>query len=110
MDAIYGPTIPRLIPIGHLAQDVLKALRPMHEEWGGMELVGTSVYGIRVYTNGSSLVMHNDKPFTHVISSIVFLGAEYDDKDIEWPIQIEDHDGKFHEVNLQPGQVGTILL
>ena len=47
------------------------------------------------------------QPHTHVISSIVFLGAEYDNPDEEWPIQIEDHDGKLHEVNLKPGQVAS---
>lgn len=106
VDAIYGPTQPRLVPTGHMVDDILEALKPYHEDWvDGIELMGTSAYGIRIYTNGSSLVMHNDKPHTHVISSIIFLGAEYDNPDVEWPIQIEDHDGKLHEVNLKPGQM-----
>ena len=36
---------------------VLDEMRPYHEEWGGMELIGTSAYGVRLYRNGSSLVM-----------------------------------------------------
>jgi hypothetical protein len=28
---------------------------------GGIELIPTSAYGVRLYTNGSSMVMHNDK-------------------------------------------------
>jgi hypothetical protein len=106
VDAIYGPNLPRFVAVGHMVSDILKELQPQHEEWaGGIPLRGTSAYGIRIYTNGSSLVMHNDKPHTHVISSIIFLGAEYDDDNVEWPIQIEDHDGVLREVNLKPGEV-----
>ena len=28
---------------------------------GGIELIPTSAYGVRLYRNGSSMVMHNDK-------------------------------------------------
>jgi hypothetical protein len=44
--------------------------------------------------------------FTHVISSIVHVAHEYDNDDEPWPIEIEDHDGNLHAVNLEPGQVG----
>jgi hypothetical protein len=77
-----------------------------HEEWaGGIKLRGTSAYGVRLYKNGSSLVMHYDKVHSHVISSIVHIAHEYDDEDEPWPIQIEDHNGKLHSVNLEPGQM-----
>lgn len=42
---------------------------------------------------------------THVISSIVHVGHEYDDDNRPWPIQIDDHDGNTHSVTLEPGQV-----
>ena len=42
---------------------------------------------------------------THVISSIVHLVHKYANDSEPWPIQIEDHDGRLHEVNLQEGQV-----
>ena len=42
---------------------------------------------------------------THVISSIVHITHEYDNDNEPWPIEIEDHDGKLHAVNLEPGQV-----
>jgi hypothetical protein len=42
---------------------------------------------------------------THVISSIVHIAHEYDNDDEPWPIEIEDHDGALHAVNLQPGQM-----
>jgi hypothetical protein len=40
-----------------------------------------------------------------VISSIVHLVHKYANDSEPWPIQIEDHDGRLHEVNLQEGQV-----
>ncbi len=40
-----------------------------------------------------------------MISSIVHIAHEYDNDDEPWPIEIEDHDGKLHAVNLEPGQV-----
>ena len=40
----------------------------MHEEWaGGMKLKPTSAYGVRLYQNGSSLVMHYDKAILYVL-------------------------------------------
>jgi hypothetical protein len=42
---------------------VNRELVPYHEEWIGndIKLRPTSAYGIRLYLNGSSLVMHYDK-------------------------------------------------
>lgn len=44
---------------------------------GGIKLKPTSAYGVRLYQNGSSLVMHYDKTHTHVISSIIHIGKRY---------------------------------
>jgi hypothetical protein len=55
-----------------------------------------------VYRNGSSLVNHVDRSETHVISAIVHIGHELDEP---WPIQIEDHDGRYHELELEEGQM-----
>ena len=40
-----------------------------------------------------------------MISSIVHIAHEYDDDNEPWPIEIEDHNGVLHAVNLEPGQV-----
>jgi len=48
--------------------------------------------------------------FTHVISSIIHVGHEYDDDDEPWPIEIEDHDGVLHQVYLEAGQVRPGLV
>ena len=44
---------------------ILKQLQPMHEEWGGVQLVPVKAYGLRVYMNGSQLLMHHDKECGH---------------------------------------------
>ena len=48
---------PKFIDIGKLSRDVLLELTEMHEQWGGVEVVGTSAYGVRLYQNESTLVM-----------------------------------------------------
>ncbi|RYG64377.1 hypothetical protein EON64_14125 [archaeon] len=42
---------------------------------------------------------------THVISSIVHVGHDYQGGQDPWPIEIEDHDGRVHSVTLEPGQM-----
>jgi hypothetical protein len=59
---IYGPLPPKFVNIGSLAMEVNADLLSLHEQWaGGIKLRGTSSYGLRLYQNGSSLVMHRDK-------------------------------------------------
>mmetsp|Transcript_14907 Transcript_14907/g.15625 ORF Transcript_14907/g.15625 Transcript_14907/m.15625 type:complete len:330 (+) Transcript_14907:93-1082(+) len=107
VDVIYNRfgLLPKFVNLNGLEHEVHQALLPMHEAWvGGIKLKPTSIYGVRLYQNGSSLTMHHDKVETHVISSILHIAHEYDDENNPWPIEIEDHDGKLHAVNLKPGQ------
>lgn len=61
-DSIYGPNPPKFVDIGPLAVEVMNDLKEVHENWvGGMKLIGTSSYGVRLYRDGASMVMHNDK-------------------------------------------------
>ena len=108
IDVIYHDSDkePKFVDLGPLQHETINDLKGMHEDWwGGGELKATSAYGVRLYLNGSSLVMHNDKVHTHVISSIVHIAHEYDNDDEPWPIQIEDHEGNLHSVNLEPGEM-----
>jgi hypothetical protein len=64
IDAIfYGEQdlLPKFVHIGNLAREAMQELLPLHEEWSGIKLRGTSAYGVRLYQNGSSLAMHTDK-------------------------------------------------
>jgi hypothetical protein len=82
---------------------VLRELKPMHEEWSGIELVGATAYGLRAYRNNSVLFMHTDKMQTHVISCILHVDHSEDSED--WPLLIEDLDGNTNEVVLESGDM-----
>jgi hypothetical protein len=72
----------------------------MFSEWAGVELEPTSVYGVRIYRNGSTLRDHLDVLETHVISGILHVAS---DLDSPYPIQIEDGFGKLASADLKPG-------
>ena len=62
----YGPSTkpllwpqPNIVPLPY-ARDVLHSLQPLHEEWSGRNLTPVTAYGLRVYGNGSQLLMHHD--------------------------------------------------
>jgi hypothetical protein len=82
---------------------VLEELKPMHEEWAGVDLVGEIAYGLRVYRNNSRLLMHVDKPSTHIISCILHIDHSEDSE--PWPIIIEDFQGNTNEVVLESGDM-----
>jgi len=59
-------------------------------------------YGIREYLKGSVLSNHYDKLNSHVISAIIHL----DDKsETPWPLYIEDHNFRPHEILMENGDV-----
>jgi hypothetical protein len=107
VDVIYHPeaNVPKFIDIGELSNEVHRMMLPYHEEWSGLKLNPTSIYGVRLYQNGSSLTMHVDRVKTHVISSIVHIAHEYDNDAEPWPLDIEGHDGQLYHVVLQPGEM-----
>jgi len=109
-DAIYNAQglSPKMVPEEEnqaLWEYIHAELLPLHEEWAGVRLFPTAIYGVRLYQNSSSLIMHVDKPHSHVISSIVHIAHEYDDDARPWPIEVEDTEGNLHSVNLEPGQM-----
>jgi hypothetical protein len=76
---------------------------PVVSKWANASLVPTSVYGIRVYQNGSMLRSQTGQVNTHVISAIVHVGHTLHEP---WPLEIEDHHtGRIHTVILEPGEM-----
>jgi hypothetical protein len=62
IDVLYTPLASKFIDVPQITSKVHRMLLPLHEEWvGGMKLIPTSIYGIRMNRNGSSLIMHYDK-------------------------------------------------
>lgn len=85
-------------------------LQAIHEKWCGEDLDPAAIYGIRSYLKGADLFQHKDTIGTHHISSIVMVdkdlstdetGEEFAD---DWALDIQAHDGSWHQVYLQPGQ------
>ena len=52
---------PKMIDWDPIWDVIHRKFRKMHEEWSGLKLFPTSIYGVRMYQNQSSLVMHEDK-------------------------------------------------
>jgi len=98
-------TVPRLRIIelqDSVKEKIFKTFGPIAEDWSGVRLQPTSVYGIRRYLNRSSLIAHLDKPWSHVISAILNIGQEVEE---DWPLFIKDHNDRSHKVVLRPGEM-----
>lgn len=80
----------------YIAQSLLKSA----ELWCGKKLQQSAVYGIREYTKGSFLKNHYDRQDTHHIGVIIPLY-----KDHNWPLHIQEHNGRWNEIELTPGQI-----
>lgn len=71
------------------------------QEWTGQELSPVSLYGIRLYHNGSILAPHVDR-FPLVTSAIINVDQDVDE---DWPLEVYGHDGKATNVSMQPGDM-----
>lgn len=86
-----------------LKQLIHDMIQPIMEEWIGYqeEIEPIFFYGIRSYKNGAVLKSHKDSVATHHVSGIIIV--DYQGKN--WPLDIQDHDGKWHKVYAEPGQM-----
>lgn len=84
-----------------LKKDVWEAARETIEEWTGMELIPTSQYGIRVYTEGAILSPHVDR-MPLVSSAIVNVAQDVDE---DWPLEVYGRDGNAVNVTMHPGDM-----
>jgi prolyl 4-hydroxylase len=81
---------------------ILEVLTPLLESLTNCALEPSAVYGIREYQRGASLAMHADRIDTHLVSAIINVAQQVN---TDWPICIQDHTGKSHEVLLKPGEM-----
>ena len=73
----------------NLKNRIWDAARPTLESWTGMKLQPTSLYGIRVYTEGAILSPHVDR--LPLVSSCIINVAQ--DVDEDWILEVYDrHD------------------
>ena len=87
---------------GYVLKDAIwAAAKETLEEWTGEELQPCSLYGIRVYTEGSILATHVDR-LPLVSSAIVNVAQDVDEP---WPIEVIGHDGRAHNITMEPGDM-----
>ncbi len=91
----------RFLPIGKIADDVLRHLLPLHEAWADRPLVPSAAYGLRVFGPGQGLDLHVERVSTHVVSSMLVIEA-----DVDQPFAATLIDGgRSHRVVLEAGQM-----
>eukprot|EP00804_Cyclotella_cryptica_P028038 CCRYP_003900-RA/>CCRYP_003900-RA protein AED:0.05 eAED:0.05 QI:130/1/1/1/0.66/0.75/4/550/424 len=93
---------PSLIGSGDtLRTKIWDETRKILEDWTGVELSPTSLYGIRIYTAGAVLAPHVDRnPL--VISAIINV----DQNAVEdWPLEVIGHDGKAYNISMEVGDM-----
>ena len=83
-------------PIWREVEESIKEWIPEAKSWSR-----TSLYGIRVYTRGSILATHVDRD-PLITSAIINVGQDVEE---EWPLEIYDHDGRAHNITMQPGDL-----
>ena len=93
----------RLIPLSNeLKQTTHEVLQPILEQWSGIELEPTFVYGVREYGCGARLIPHRDCDNTHIISATLHLDESVDQP---WPFEIDDHHYRHHALITKPGDM-----
>lgn len=80
---------------------IWEAAKNTISEWTGQELTECSLYGIRVYYDGSVLAPHVDR--LPLVSSAIINVAQ--DVDEPWPLEVIAHDGKAENVTMEPGDM-----
>jgi prolyl 4-hydroxylase len=89
----------------HRIKEIIQEeLQPIHEEFIGNKekLTPKCIYGIRSYKNGAILKNHTDTLQTHHISSIIAVDKKVDK---DWALDIQDHEGNWHKVYTEPGDM-----
>jgi prolyl 4-hydroxylase len=87
-----------------IRQIIHNELKPIHEEFSGENLEPTYIYGIRSYKRGAILESHKDRIATHHISAIIIVDKQVDR---DWPLDIQDHEGNWHKIY---AEVGDMIL
>ena len=112
-----------------------KRLKDVVQEWVGVEIEQTDMYGVRQYEPGARLLTHVDRITTHAVSLIVNIAQG--NLTAPWTVEIYDHGkpllpcnycfisfreslphtsltnniaNRLHEVVMEPGDIGKPLL
>lgn len=81
--------------------EIWEAARPTIEAWTGMKLQPSSLYGIRVYTEGAILAPHVDR-LPLVSSCIINVDQDVDEP---WLLEVYDRHDRAVNVTMEPGDM-----
>ena len=84
-----------------LKEAIWAEAKPVIEEWTGMELKSTSLYGIRAYTEGAVLAPHADR-LPLVSSCIINVDQDVDEP---WVLEVYDRHDRAVNVTMEPGDM-----
>jgi prolyl 4-hydroxylase len=84
-----------------LKNAIWNAARDTIPEWTGNLLAECSLYGIRIYHQDSILAPHVDR--LPLVSSAILMVDQ--DVDEPWPLEVIGHDGRAHNVTMEPGDL-----
>ena len=85
-----------------LRDEIHFSIQDQLEEWSGIKLLPTYVYGVRTYLDGAILNSHKDRKETHIIGTIINIDQKVRD---DWYLEIEDHQKNIHKILLEPGEM-----
>jgi prolyl 4-hydroxylase len=85
----------------HYVPCFLVSVHITEKAWTGQPQSSTSVYGIRAYHNQSILTPHVDR--LPLVSSAIINVAQ--DVDEDWILEVYDHQGKAHNITMEPGDL-----
>lgn len=80
---------------------IWEAARPTIEAWTGMKLQPSSLYGIRVYTEGAILSPHVDR-LPLVSSCIINVDQDVDEP---WILEVYDRHDRAVNITMEPGDM-----
>lgn len=78
-------------------------LKDVVQEWAGVEIEQTDLYGMRQYEAGARLLTHVDRINTHAVSLIVNIAQG--NLTQPWTVEVYDHADRLHEVQMEPGSI-----
>ena len=83
-------------------QETHQALQPLMEAWFGHYLKFSDIKGITNYKNAAVIKQHREDRNTNIVSAVINI---HQCVNKPWPLVIDDHNYRKHQVYLNPGDV-----
>jgi hypothetical protein len=91
-------------------ESIAKQMKPILEEWSGIPLEYTCLYGARDYPKDAALRMHCDRD-SHIISVIFHIdrsgcnSSSDGESRTNWPLEVIGFDGIKRDIYMEPGEM-----